>query len=211
LFAKKVKGKPDREDGQRVVTDLEGDQLNGESGAEIGAEDQCDRLGKRHQSGAGKADQHHRGRATALNHGGNKGARRQSKKAILGKGGQDRSESGSGQSLQSIPRPLKAMERKGDTAQQAEDHQGGQSHTPFLSIIIEDLCEGECLQVRFRLTDFIANGAFHQIRYGPMWVFVLEQDGVNLLDDRHPDTVLLSQEMSGPGGLDAFGHHRHFF
>jgi hypothetical protein len=37
--------------------------------------------------------------------------------------------------LQSIPRPLKAMEQKGDPAQQAEEHQGGQAQAPFLSII----------------------------------------------------------------------------
>jgi len=59
---------------RRQLEEVERQKLDGDRGADVRAEDHADRLSEREEPGRREADEHHRGRARGLEHGGDSGA-----------------------------------------------------------------------------------------------------------------------------------------
>src|SRR5919197_634071 len=64
---------PDHE--QRVVGHVEGDELDGQRGADVGAEDDAERLAEGHEAGRDETDEHQDGGRRGLQHAGDDRAR----------------------------------------------------------------------------------------------------------------------------------------
>jgi len=118
-----LQGEADGDHQQRVVGELEGDQLRGDGRADVRAQDHAQGLRERHQLGLHEAHEHDRGGAGALDDHGHQRSHRGAQIAVGRQGAQDGAHAAAGCPLQRRTHHVHAEEEQAQAAGQAEEHE----------------------------------------------------------------------------------------
>ncbi len=120
----------DEDDERRHLEELEGEELNGHRGTDVGPEDHADRLPEREQARRGEADEHHRGRARGLQDRGHARPDEERPEPVAGQGRQDVPQPRPGRALQSLADEMDAVEEECRAAEQREEDEVALAHRP---------------------------------------------------------------------------------
>ena len=120
MFGNEMQYEPNEDGGQAVVAQFKGDELDGECGADVRAQNRGDRLRQCHESGIDKADEKH-DRGTTLNESANDGAESQPRQSVAGGFAKERSHAIAHGGGESVAHGAHAKDEKGESAQQSKD------------------------------------------------------------------------------------------
>ncbi len=116
------KARAHEEKGQ--LLDLESEKLHGEGRADVGAQDDAERLAEGHEAGRHEADQHQRGGGRGLDEGGDEGPRTHGGQAIAGHAREQVTEMAARGALEPFPAELHAVEQQRQSAEETEEDHG---------------------------------------------------------------------------------------
>ena len=108
----------DRDEEQRVLRHLEGDDLRRDGRADVRAEDHADRLRERHQAGGDEAHDEHGGDRRRLDHGSHERAGQEPDEAVVGEPAENRLHPVAGDRLEGVGHLVHAEEEQGEPPEQ---------------------------------------------------------------------------------------------
>src|SRR5438093_3394209 len=109
---------------QRVVRHLERDQLDGERGADVGAEDDAERLAEGHQPGRDEADEHQRRGRRGLDDRGHGRAGGDGDRPVARHAREQRAQAAARRALQAVAAQADAVEQQREAAEERDDDGG---------------------------------------------------------------------------------------
>ena len=118
---KKDSANPTASSTKASSADVEGEELDGEGGADVRAEDDAERLAEGHEPGGDEADEHQRRCRRGLDEGGHQGARRYRGQPGSRHAGEEVAEVAARRTLQALAGQLHPIEQDREAAEQREE------------------------------------------------------------------------------------------
>lgn len=118
---------PHADDHQGVVGDLEGDELDGERGPDVGAQDDPKGFGQADKTRVRETDEHHRRGARRLDDGRDAGPHQQGLQPVARHRAQDGPELWPRGELQPLPDQADTVEEHRQAAEKPKEHDGSHS------------------------------------------------------------------------------------
>ena len=113
-----------------VILYLDGENLAGDGGADVGSHDHADGLGERHEPGIHEADRHDRGGAAALDEHRNASPNKYPHERGFGQSTYQLPETIPGDELQGLTDQLDGEEEKPNSSEKLDDALYGHAHAP---------------------------------------------------------------------------------